>query len=147
MNYQKHFDDICRAIANVAAPPRPAAVAFSAGGKTSWFGGPNDTRVAADQGLGFLYKYDDAPPLFLSKQPPGTTGLARRLNPDVFYVACRWDYDRTPKKMLADKTIQALVMHGGKRFKAWPADWGPHSSTARVADLSPGLMAALGFKP
>jgi hypothetical protein len=28
---------------------------------------------------------------------------------------------------------------------AFPADWGPHESTGRVADLSPSLMADLGL--
>jgi hypothetical protein len=37
---------------------------------------------------------------FLSQQPPGTTGYARRLNPDIYYLACRWDYDITPSSVL-----------------------------------------------
>jgi hypothetical protein len=31
----------------------------------------------------------------------------------------------------------------GKRYKARPADWGPHTDTDRMADISPGLMKAL----
>ena len=72
-----------------------------------------------------------------------TTGLARRLDPGVNYVACRWDYDVTPKGMLADPMRKALVRAKGKEFLAWPADWGPHQDIGRVADLSPALMAAL----
>ncbi|MBO0715985.1 MAG: hypothetical protein J2P55_01445 [Rhizobiales bacterium] len=113
-------------------------------GRCSWFGGPADTGVAPDEGLAFLYDVDDAPYLFLDEQPEGTTGLARRLNPDVFYVACRWDYDVTPKDMLAED-VQAWVVSKktGMRRLAWPADWGPHEDTGRAADISPGLMAAL----
>jgi len=114
-------------------------------GKCSWFGGPNDMGVAPDEGLAFIYKYEERPDLFLAKQPPGTSGLARRLDPDVFYVACRWDYARTPKTMLASKVF-ALVSFQDKSFNAYPADWGPHGQTGRVADLSPGLMAMLGAK-
>jgi hypothetical protein len=33
----------------------------------------------------------------------------------------------------------------GKRYKARPADWGPHTSTDRVADVSPALLDALGI--
>jgi hypothetical protein len=33
----------------------------------------------------------------------------------------------------------------GKQFIAHPADWGPHEDTGRVADISPGLMQALGI--
>ena len=36
---------------------------------------------------------EECPWLMLEKQPPGTTGMARRLDPTVFYLACRWDYD------------------------------------------------------
>jgi hypothetical protein len=100
--------------------------------------------VDADEGLAFIYEYEDAPHLFLLEQPPGTTGLARRLNPNVFYVACRWDYDVTPKDVLASPSVQALVRAKGREFYAWPADWGPHEEqTGRAADLSPALMKAL----
>jgi hypothetical protein len=109
----------------------------------SWFGGPSDTGVSADEGLAFFYEFDDAPHLFLDSQPPHTSGLARRLNPATYYVACRWDYDVTPKDMLAQSGYMALVSANGRTFAAYPADWGPHGDTGRVADLSPGLMAAL----
>jgi len=120
-------------------------VLFSAKGKVSWFGGPNDQGVSPSEGLAFIYSYDTAPYLFLPQQPKGTTGLARRLNPDVHYVACRWDYSKTPKTMLASNTY-ALVKAGDFSMLAWPSDWGPHADTKRVADISPGLMAALGIK-
>jgi hypothetical protein len=101
--------------------------------------------VSASEGLAFIYDYNDAPHLFLPQQPEGTTGLARRLNPGIFYVACRWPYDEYPKGMLANSSLQALVRAGDREFLAWPADWGPHEDTGRVADLSPGLMEALGL--
>ena len=64
-------------------------------------------RFARRKDLAFIYEVDDAPHLFLPKQPPGTTGLARRLNPDKRYIACRWDYDEHPKPSLLEHT--ALV--------------------------------------
>lgn len=116
-------------------------------GKCSWFGGPDDMGVTPSEGLAFIYKYEQAPYLFLAEQPQGTTGLARRLNPSVFYVACRWDYAVTPKTMLDDKDKLALIRapKTGRTYLAWPADWGPHENTNRVADLSPGLMEKLGI--
>ena len=145
--YLANFDRICAAIAVriVGLSPHIGTVSFS--GKVSHFGGPHDTGVDPDEGLAFFYEVADAPHLFLPEQPAGTTGLARRLDPDEFYVACRWDYDVTSKTMLADATLKARV-HApktGKSFLAWPADWGPHSDTGRAADISPGLMAALGI--
>jgi hypothetical protein len=115
-------------------------------GKVSWFGGPNDGGVAPDEGLAFIYEVNDAPHLFLPKQPAGTSGLARRLDPDVHYIACRWDYDETPKESLRDKTVLIRAVKTGKEFTAAPADWGPHQDTGRVADISPGLMDALGIE-
>ena len=112
-------------------------------GKCSWFGGPNDTGVSPSEGLAFIYELDDAPHLFLSYQPQGTTGLARRLDPDKYYIACRWDYAITPKEDLLGMKVK--VRARGKEFEAEPADWGPHQDTGRVADLSPGLMGALGI--
>jgi N-acetylmuramoyl-L-alanine amidase len=151
--YRTHFNEICQAIAQAVSgdeaigpsPEPPPEGLFQVAGRCSWFGGPNDTGVAPDEGLAFIYSYDQAPQLFLPQQPPGTTGLARRLDPDVFYVACRWDYSTTPKDMLADPETKALVRAGDREFLAWPADWGPNQNTGRVADLSPGLMAALGI--
>jgi hypothetical protein len=61
----------------------------------------------------------------------------------LFYVACRWDYDVTPKSMLARPDLQALVRANNKEFRAWPADWGPHEDTGKEVDISPGLMEAL----
>jgi N-acetylmuramoyl-L-alanine amidase len=114
-------------------------------GRVSWFGGPDDLGVASDEGLAFIYEVDDAPHLFLPTQPPGTTGLARRLDPEVFYIACRWDYDATPKAMLPDMLVYVRAPKTGREFIATPADWGPHEDTGRVADISPGLMEALGI--
>jgi hypothetical protein len=151
--YEDNFDAIVDAIAKSITgvedlpeqprPPERQKVYFE--GETSWFGGPDDDGVSPSEGLAFIYDVDDAPDLFLPSQPPGTTGLARRLNPDKLYVACRWDYDVTPKEMLRDQSLYALVRAGGKQFLARPADWGPHSDTGRSSDLSPGLLEALGL--
>ena len=114
-------------------------------GKCSWFGGPHDYGVAPDEGLAFIYELDDAPELFLPYQPEGTTGLARRLDPEKHYIACRWDYDVTSKDELLNIKVRVRAPKTGKEFLAEPADWGPHADTGRVADLSPGLMDDLGI--
>lgn len=144
--YQAHFEDICAALADLPMEAPRTEVYFE--GKCSWFGGPQDMGVAPDEGLAFFYDYEDAPHLFLDDQPDGTSGLARRLNPQKRYVACRWDYDVTPKSMLASDTRQALVRsrRTGREVLAYPADWGPHSDTDRAADVSPGVMDLLGIE-
>lgn len=150
--YHAQFNDICAAIASAIAgegyqpgptPPPTGDALFQTTGKCSHFGGPDDTGVSPSEGLAFIFDVDEAPHLFLPYQPSGTTGLARRLNPNVCYVACRWDYDVTPKTMLRDSGQKALVRGNGWEILAYPADWGPHGDTERVADLSPGLMEAL----
>ena len=141
--YERYFGEICEAIAATIVGGESLAPAgtFSAKGKVSHFGGPEDTGVSASEGLAFIYKIEDAPHIFLPYQPAGTTGLARRMNPNVHYVACRWNYDETPKTMLLQH--HALVRAKGVELTAFPADWGPHESTGRVADVSPGLMEDL----
>ena len=154
--YDEHFSAICSAIADVIGGDEeggeielPADEAlFRATGKMSYFGGPEDTGVSASEGLAFISSVDQAPQLFLPTQPEGTTGLARRLNPFVNYIACRWDYNVTPKAMLAESGDRALVrsLATGREALAFPADWGPHQDTDRIADLSPGLCEVLDLE-
>jgi hypothetical protein len=146
--YENFFDDICRAVADLLAgseeveEPLPM---FYALGTASHFGGPNDTGVSEDEGLAFIDSIADAPQLFLPFQPDGTTGLARRLNPCVNYIACRWDYETTPKDMMLKYRAHVRSTKTDVTLLAFPADWGPHKDTGRVADLSPGLMESLGI--
>jgi N-acetylmuramoyl-L-alanine amidase len=149
--YAVKFDAICGAIADVLGgieqgwTPQPSAL-FEARGKVSHFGGPDDAGVSPSEGLAFISSVDQAPHLFLPSQPAGTTGLARRLNPCIHYVACRWDYSKTPKPSLLQDVALVRATETGIEMKAFPADWGPHERTGRVADISPGLMADLGIK-
>ena len=114
-------------------------------GKMSVFGGPRDTGVGPSEGLAIFDRIEQAPPgLFLDAQPPGTTGLARRLNPEAMYLACRWDYSVTPIAFLRHAIVKVSAS-GKPPVDAHPADWGPNIRTGRVADLSPGLAAALGL--
>ena len=129
----------------VPPPVQAPAPLLHVTGKCSWFGGPNDMGVSPSEGLAFISSYSQAPGLFLPQQPPGTTGLARRLNSDgVYYLACRWDYSVTPASMLRDQSVQALVSANGRQFLAHPADWGPGEQTGRIVDLSHALLTALG---
>ena len=122
---------------------------FQAEGKMSTFGGPHDHGMGPNEGLALFQNSDLDDPqyadLFLPAPPPGTSGLGRRLNPDKYYLACRWIYDNTPKQFL--KITLALVENPQNRRTAYarPVDWGPSSSTGRVADLSPGLAGVLNL--
>ncbi len=114
-------------------------------GKCSWFGGPNDTGVKATEGLALVDGHESQfEGLFLPKQGR-RTGLARRLDPDQLYIACRWD----PKTYPFLRTVTVDVTdprHPDNIIKCRPVDWGPNKRTGRVADLSPGALKALGLE-
>jgi hypothetical protein len=150
-NYRMYFDLIAETIADVIgglamAEETPSSDMLRVIGACSYFGGPDDTGVSASEGLAFIDDVMEAPHLFLPYQPEGTTGLARRLNPWVHYIACRWDYDTTPKATLLGGVAQVRALKTGIALTAFPADWGPHESTGRVADISPGLLIDLGIE-
>jgi hypothetical protein len=115
-------------------------------GKMSVFGGPHDPGVAADESLALCQSKEVGlfSGVFLSEQPEGTTGLARRLDPNAHYIAMRWDYSKTPRSYL--QGIKVGVTANGKTEQAHPIDWGPNEKTERIADLSPGLASALGLQ-
>lgn len=151
--YAAQFNAICDEIADVlggdeeGVEPPPDDVLFHAIGRCSYFGGPKDTGVSPSEGLAFISDVMQAPQLFLPYQPEETYGLARRLNPYVPYLACRWDYEATPKSMLAGMDMaRVTALRTGRSMLAFPADWGPHENTDRVADLSPALMVMLGIE-
>lgn len=125
-------------------------ILFRVEGKMSTFGGPRDTGMSTDEGLALFNPADLQDPkysyLFLPTPPPGTTGLGRRLNPDKYYFACRWNYNDTPREFLKRALARVENPANGRAADARPVDWGPHISTGRVADLSPGLAAALGLQ-
>jgi len=117
-------------------------------GRMSTFGGPHDFGVRPSEGLALVdahnrHHYHE---YFLGTQPAGTTGMARCLNPDKFYVACRWNYHMTPKHVLSTILVEVTNPANGNRAYAKPIDWGPNESTGRVADLSPGLARHLSLK-
>ena len=146
--YGRYFSEICEAIAGtltgtIVTPPTGPLVLLK--GKVSHFGGPEDMGVAPNEGLAFIHKIEDAPHLFLPYQPEGTTGLARRLNPWVAYIACRWDYNVTPHGILL-KSRALVRTKVGFELTAFPSDWGPNVNTGRIADISPGLMEDLKLK-
>jgi hypothetical protein len=116
-------------------------------GRCSDFGGPDDTGVGPHEGLALIHSVRQLPEVFLSYQPRDTTGLARRLDPNKLYIACRWDYRFMPVSWLLRVTATVHSERTGATIAGvHPVDWGPNARTGRVADLSPGLMRALGIE-
>jgi hypothetical protein len=135
-------------------------IIFLGQGKMSTFGGPADEGVAPNEGLALIGPTDLGiwwyACLFLPQQPPGTTGLARRLNPRAFYLAMRWDYLRWPKTLLRNAVVKLTNPANALHVFARPVDYGPGDGsfidgqptpdTGRIADLSPGAATALGLQ-
>ena|SRR5271166_6637055 len=117
-------------------------------GRMSVFGGPNDPGVGPDEGLALVdaSNFESLKEYFLPNQPPGTTGLARRLNPETLYIACRWDYRILSKALLVRSLVSVTNPENGLTKQAKPIDWGPAITTGRVADLSPQLARLLDLR-
>jgi DNA-binding protein Fis len=115
----------------------------------STFGGPDDHGMTPSEGVALFGNSDlsnsQYAGLFLPAPPPGTTGLGRRLNPAKYYLACRWNYNDTPRAFLRNTLALVENPQNSRTAYARPVDWGPNVSTGRVADLSPGLAAALNL--
>ncbi len=134
-----------------------SAIIFLGSGKMGTFGGPSDEGVGPHEGLALIGPSDLGiwwySCLFLSVQPPGTSGLARRLNPRAFYLAMRWDYGLYPKQVLRNAMVKLTNPANSLFVFARPVDFGPGDGsvvdgeptpdTGRIADLSPGAATAL----
>lgn len=134
-------------------------------GKVSHFGGPRDTGVSPSENLALYPDVKGVLPIsiFLPSQPAGTTGTARRLNPDAYYIAMRWAYKSgergtnnnglgvrlpitTPRSWLLQNFVRVLNPRTGKEVLVRAVDWGPNGRTNRLADVSPGVMRELGLQ-
>lgn len=113
-------------------------------GKMSTFGGLNDLGMTRTEGLALVNRYEELPNYFL-RHPNADEGLGRLLNPDKYYIACRWNYSVTPKRYLTSTFVKVTNPQNGQSVEAKPVDWGPAEWTGRVADLSPGLASKLGL--
>src|SRR5579884_1249443 len=121
---------------------------FHARGKMTAFGGPSDAGVGPKTGLALVQESDveRLKEYFLAEPPLGVTGLARRLNPDALYIACRWDYKDISKEELTEVIATVTNPLSGVTAAAKPVDWGPKPETGRVAGLSPALIKRLGLQ-
>ena len=104
----------------------PAKAIFRVQGRMSTFGGPDDHGVGPAEGLALFEPPDMQDPrfrdLFLPYQPPGTTGLARRLNPAKAYLACWWNYDVTSRSFLRNAIAKVQSVRTARIVEARPAD-------------------------
>jgi hypothetical protein len=118
-------------------------------GKISTFGGPRDTGVALDEGLALIETVDlDQSWWFWRLFLPYSSGmgLARRLNPNAYYIAMRFDYGQHPREVLRRAIFRLTNPRNSHSLFAQAADWGPNKRTGRICDMSPGCATALALK-
>jgi hypothetical protein len=119
-------------------------------GKMSTFGGPYDTGVKPDEGLALVEPGDLDEwwfhRIFLSIQPTQTTGLARRLNPNAFYIAMRWGDYGINRDAARRGVFRVTNIGTNKSVYAQGADSGPAEWTNRIVDVSPGIADALNLE-
>lgn len=117
-------------------------------GKCSTFGGRDDTGVKPNEPLALLAPNDWKSRLWralFTEDRDENLGNARNLDPNAHYCAMRWDYNETPRDVLAHSIVR-VIAEDGTCVWCRPADWGPNIRTGRVIDLSPGAIQALGIK-
>jgi predicted acylesterase/phospholipase RssA len=117
-------------------------------GKITIWGGPDDKSVSSTEGLFFIEEkalpsFQD---YFLSAEKAGAPGLARRLNPEKYYIAARWNLSLFSPKYLLTHKVKVKNPVNGKEAEAQPVDFGPSRSTGKVAAISPGLSSFLELK-
>lgn len=71
-------------------------------GNMGTFGGPKDTGMREDEGLAVVdaENFRAYSHLFLGGQMGASRPLGRNLDPKQNYLACRWNYDVTPRDQL-----------------------------------------------
>lgn len=94
-------------------------------GKVSWFGGPMDANMGSNATVAL------------------TGELAQQLGEDDYYIAMRWDY-RGQKDFWINRHILVVNPVNERAVIVRAIDWGPHTSTGRVMDLSPKTLDYLG---
>jgi murein DD-endopeptidase MepM/ murein hydrolase activator NlpD len=109
-------------------------------GTVSHFGGANDTGVTATE-TGSI----SGERLRSLNVPATPTPAQIAANPGSFYfVAMRWNYSPNGRTWWRNARIALRNATTGRTVIVRPVDWGPHTRTARIVDISPQAMTDLG---
>jgi hypothetical protein len=136
-------------ITSVPTPIRGKMYTFGIPGS-----GATDTEIASSATLSLIEpeeasKPENAPYL-VPYQPPGTTGLMRRLNPKSFYVACSYDvhmfkYLKSHLVLVRNPRDPKLPPVKAKVVERGPTNVGKYKENDWVIGLSPALADKLGL--
>lgn len=112
-------------------------------GTVSWFGGRNDTGVTATETGSITGELLRA----LEGGASGASAADRARNPeDYYYCAMRWDYAPQGRTWWKNARVLIVSPSTGKAVVVRPVDWGPHTRTRRIIDLSPQALRDLGIR-
>lgn len=110
-------------------------------GKISHFGGPSDRGVTASETGTITGEH-----LRSLNNPMRPSAAQLRSRPaDFYYVAMRWDY-RPHGRTFWRRAKLLVVAPSGRAVIVRPVDWGPHTRTRRILDLSPQAVRDLGLR-
>lgn len=140
-------NDTLRRALGVAVEPYGETVTYGGRsfvrGKVSWFGGRNDTGVTATETgaiTGEVLRSLDG-----GAAGPSAADRARRPE-NYYYCAMRFDYSPQGRTWWKNARLLVVSPSTGKAVVVRCVDWGPHTRTGRVIDLSPQVMRDLGLR-
>jgi len=110
-------------------------------GRISWFGGPSDTGVSSTETgavTGERLRSLNSP------MNPSPSEAASRAA-DYYFAAMRWNYSPRGVSWLRAARLVVRNPSTGATIIVRPVDWGPHTRTNRVIDLSHQALRALGL--
>lgn len=110
-------------------------------GRVSWFGGPLDTGIG-DTETGAIT--GERVRLLNDPVDPSAATLASRPE-DYYWVAMRFSYSPNGRSFWRDARLLVQNPTTGRSIVVRPVDWGPHTRTRRIVDLSPQVISELGL--
>ncbi len=112
-------------------------------GTVSWFGGRNDTGVTPTETGSITGELLRA----LEGGAAGPSAADRARNPeDYYFCAMRWDYAPQGRAFWARARLLVVSPTTGKAVVVRVVDWGPHTRTRRLIDLSPQALRDLDLR-
>lgn len=109
-------------------------------GTVSHFGGASDLGVTPTETGSITGEV-----LRSLNTPASPTAAQVAANPNAFYyVAMRWNYTPNGRTWWRNARIALRNTATNRTVIVRPVDWGPHTRTARIVDISPQAMTDLG---
>ena len=108
-------------------------------GRISWFGGPNDHGVGPSERCAIS---GEVARRLNSPVSASSDTIASRPG-DFYYAAMRVDYSPNGRSWWAGARLLVVNPATGAAIVVRPADWGPHTRTHRIIDLSPQSLRDL----